>query len=144
MIYLDTSVVVSLYSPDTNSALAAGFLQASNDVLLITTLCELEAVNALGLRVFRKQISSPQAEASLSDFARDLRNGVIQLRPLPEPAFERSRQLSRKFTAMLGTRAVDVLHVAAALELGATGFFTFGLKQRKMAEATGLILNPVP
>jgi len=45
---------------------------------------------------------------------------------------------------MLGTRAVDVLHVAAALELGATGFFTFGLKQRKMAEATGLILNPVP
>jgi predicted nucleic acid-binding protein len=116
----------------------------AHDLLLITTLCQLETVNALGLRVFRKQISSRQAEASLSDFARDLRDGIFQLRTLPEPAFERARQLSRELTAKLGTRTADVLHVAAALELGAEGFFSFDGQQRKMAEAAGLKINPSP
>lgn len=144
MIYLDTSVVVSLYSPDANSAIAVRFLQTCGDAPLITTLCELEAVNAFELRVFRSQISSKQAEDSLSDFALDLRNGVIQLRTLPEFALERARQLSRDFTAKLGTRAADVLHVAAAVELGADGFFTFDQQQRQMAEAAGLAIIRQP
>jgi predicted nucleic acid-binding protein len=144
LIYLDTSVVVSLYSPDVNSAAAVGFLQTCGDAFLITTLCEQEAVNAFELRVFRHQISNAQAEISLSDFALDLRNRVIQLRTLPESAFERARQLSRDFTAKLGTRAADVLHVAAAVELGANGFFTFDLQQRQMAAAARLAVITLP
>lgn len=137
---LASYVVVSLYSPDANSAAAIGFLKTCGDALLITTLCELEAVNAFELRVFRKQISKSQAEVSLNDFALDLRNGVIQLRTLPEFAFERARKLSQDFTAKLGTRAADVLQVAAAVELGADGFFTFDQQQRQMAEAAGLAI----
>ena len=57
MIYLDTSFLVSLYCPDANSAFAAALLQTVTVPLVITTLCELEAVNALGLRVFRKEVS---------------------------------------------------------------------------------------
>jgi predicted nucleic acid-binding protein len=144
LIYLDTSVVVSLYSPDANSAAAVGFLQTCGDALLITTLCEMETVNALELRVFRKQISRSQAEVSLSNFALDLRNGVLQLRRLTDLVLERTRQLSRQWTAALGSRTADVLHVAAALELGASSFYSFDLQQRKLAEAVGLILNPFP
>jgi predicted nucleic acid-binding protein len=40
------------------------------------------------------------------------------------------------------TRTADLLHVAAALELGASDFFSFDRQQRKMAEAAGLKLNP--
>jgi predicted nucleic acid-binding protein len=144
LIYLDTSAVVSLYSPDANSAAAIGFLQTCGDSPLITTLCELEAVNAFELRVFRHQISKSQAEVSSSDLALDLRNGVIQLRTLPESAFERARQLSRDFTAKLGARAADVLHVAAAGELGANGFLTFDQQQRQMAKAAGLAIITLP
>jgi predicted nucleic acid-binding protein len=104
----------------------------------------VEAVNAFELRVFRKQITSSQAEVSLNDFALDLRNRVIQLRSLPELVFERTRQLSRQWTAALGSRTADVLHVAAALELGASNFYSFDLQQRKMAQAVGLTLNPFP
>jgi predicted nucleic acid-binding protein len=144
LIYLDTSLVVSLYTPDANTAAASAILQSVQDTLLITSLVELEVVNALGLRVFRKEISSPQAEISLKDFARDQRAGVYQLRALPEPAFERAGQLSRNLTAKLGTRTADLLHVAAAVELGASGFFSFDLRQRKTAEAAGLKVNPLP
>lgn len=97
----------------------------------------------MGLRVFRKEISSRQAEISLDDFTKDLRAGIYALRALPESAFERARQLSRQLTPKLGTRTADLLHVAAALELRATGFFSFDLQQRKMAEAAGLKLNPL-
>jgi predicted nucleic acid-binding protein len=144
LIYLDTSLLVSLYCLDSNSVAAANSLQAAEDQLLVTNLCRLEAVNALQLRVFRKEITNRQSEISLSNFSQDLQRGVFQLRMLPEPAFERASQLSRQLTPKFGTRTADILHVAAALELGATGFFSFDLQQRKMAETVGLKTNPLP
>jgi predicted nucleic acid-binding protein len=139
--YLDSSLLVSLYCLDANSAAAAAALQPVAGALLITTLCELETVNAFGLRVFRKEMSSSQADTAWQDFENDLRARAFQVKGLPEPAFERARQLSRKFAPKLGTRTADLLHVATALELGATEFFSFDLQQRKMALAAGLKLN---
>jgi predicted nucleic acid-binding protein len=56
---------------------------------------------------------------------RDLLTGVFMLIPLPDGVFPRARQVSRETTARMGTRATDAVHVAAALELGAQGFYTF-------------------
>jgi len=140
-IYLDTSFLVSLYSPDINSGTAARLMHASKGDRLITTLGELEAVNALGLRVFRKEVAAAQAQASLDDFEKDLRDGVLQLRPLPEQAFERARQLSRQTTTRIGTRTADLLHVAAALELGVDWLYSFDKQQRKLARAVRLKIN---
>jgi hypothetical protein len=84
----------------------------------LTTLGEVEVVNALGFRVFRREISLAQVPSSLSAFEKDLRDGVFQLRGLSDSAFGRARHLSRQTTPTLGTRTVDLLHVAAALELG--------------------------
>jgi predicted nucleic acid-binding protein len=112
--------------------------------MLLTPLGEVEAFNAMQLRVFRKEISSQQAEDSAHHFEYDLQAGVYRRSSLPDSAFERARQLSRQLTARLGTRTADLLHVAAALELGATSFFSFDLQQRKMAEAVGLKLNTWP
>jgi predicted nucleic acid-binding protein len=49
LIYLDTSLVVSLFCLDANSAAAATLLQTAEEKFLITVLVELEAVNAFGL-----------------------------------------------------------------------------------------------
>jgi predicted nucleic acid-binding protein len=144
LIYLDTSLVVSLYCLDANSAAAADLLPTVNEPLLITALVELETVNAIGLKEFRREITTQQAEALLLNFVRAMHDGVFLLRDVPEPAFGRARQLSRQLTPRFGTRSADILHVAAALELGATSFFSFDLQQRKMAEAVGLKLNPWP
>ena len=144
LIYLDTSLVVSLYSMDANSARAAGLLPTAKEPLLITSLVQLETINALGLREFRKEITTRQAEASLLNFDQALRAGVFQLRALPEAAIERARQLSRQSTPKAGTRTADLLHVAAALELGVTAFFSFDQRQRAAAQAAGLKLNPLP
>ena len=141
MIYLDTSFLVSLYSSDVNFDTAVRVMQASKGDRLITPLGELEVVNALGLRVFRKEVSAAQAQSSLDDFENDLRDGILQLRPLPEQVFERARQLSRQTTARLGTRTADLLHVAAALELGVDWLYSFDRQQRKLARAVRLKIN---
>jgi predicted nucleic acid-binding protein len=140
-IYADTSFLVSLYSPDANSGAAARTMQVSKGDHFVTTLGELEVVNALGLRVFRKEVSATQARSSLNDFEKDLCAGIFQLRPLLDQVFERARQLSRQTTPKLGTRTVDLLHVATALELAADYLYSFDQQQRKLAHTVRLKLN---
>jgi predicted nucleic acid-binding protein len=144
LIYLDSSLVVSLYCLDANSAEAVRRMQTDGRKFLISDLVELEAVNAFRLKEFRKEITSKQAEASFRKFESALASGIFQRQSLPQMAFKRAGQLSRHLTAKLGTRTADILHVAAALELGATSFFSFDLQQRKMAEESGLKVNPWP
>jgi predicted nucleic acid-binding protein len=140
-IYVDSSFLVSLYSADANWPAAARTMQASAGECLVTTLGEFEVVNALGLRVFRREVSAAQAQESVTDFEKDLRDGVFQLRGLPDAVFDRARELSRRTTAKLGTRAADLLHVASALELGVDCFYSFDQQQRKLAHAVRLKLN---
>ena len=140
-VYIDTSFLISLYSPDANSISAVQMVQAANNVHLVSTFTELEGVNALALRVFRKEISPAQAKSSFRDFERDLRHSVFQLVRLPDEAFQRAQQISRRTTARLGTRTADLLHVAAALELSVDYLYSFDHQQRKLAKALQLKVN---
>ncbi len=51
---------------------------------------------------------------------------------------ERAAELSERYTPKLGTRSLDVLHVACALELGLGRFLTFDVRQQQLAMAAGL------
>jgi predicted nucleic acid-binding protein len=141
-IYLDTSFLVSLYTVDANSSSAVALMTNSSDTHIITGFVELEARNALQLRVFRKEISSQQAQASWNDLENDVRVGVLELRALPDRVFERAHELSEKTTARLGTRTADLLHVAAALEIGVDCLYSFDQQQRKLAQAVRLKVKP--
>ena len=140
-IYAESSFLVSLYNPDANSTAALRTMQASTGDVFVTTLGELEVINAFELRVFRKEASRAEVKSVLTNFERDLRDGVFQFRSLLDPIFDRARQLSQQTTAKLGTHAADLLHVAAALELGADYLYSFDRKQRTLAQAVRLKLN---
>jgi predicted nucleic acid-binding protein len=140
-IYADSSFLVSLYIPDANSTSALRTMQASSCDRLVIALCELEVVNAFGVRVFRKEASPVEANSALINFEKDLREGLFKLRGLPERLFERAKQLSQQTTAKLGTRTADLLHVAAALELGVDFLYSFDQQQRKLAHTVRLKLN---
>ena len=75
--YVDSSFLISLYSPDVNSGAAARTMQGSKGTRFVTTFGELEVVNALGLRVFRKEVSVAHAQSSLAAFEQDLRDGLF-------------------------------------------------------------------
>lgn len=139
--YIDTSFLVSLFSPDSNSISAALTMQKAIGRNVISTLTELEFANAMQLRIFRREISVMQANSSVGLFEQDLRDGVFQLKGLPDAVFERARKLSLQNTAKFGTRTADLVHVAAAVELGADYLYTFDQQQKKLAQALKLGLN---
>jgi predicted nucleic acid-binding protein len=116
-------------------------MRTAKQPAVLTILGELEVVNAFGLRVYRNEASAMEARVSLENFNKDLREGALRLRPLPELVFERARHLSEQTTARLGTGATDLLHVAAALEMGAEFLYSFDKQQRKLAQAVRLKVN---
>jgi predicted nucleic acid-binding protein len=140
-IYVEPGFLVSLYISDANSAAALRAMLTSSGEHFISILGELEVVNAFGLRVFRREASPMESKSAMTNFEEDLRGRIFQLRDLSEAVFERARQLSRQTTAKLGTRTADLLHVAAALDLGADYLYSFDRQQRKLAQSVRLKLN---
>jgi predicted nucleic acid-binding protein len=124
MIYLDASIVLCLYRPDRNSAFAALLIAAANTPLLLSSFCEFEVVNAFSLSVFRKEISERDAMGARRKLEMNIESGAYFMRPLPESAFTRAKSLAQKITPSIGVRAADLLHIAAALELGAKSLYT--------------------
>jgi predicted nucleic acid-binding protein len=140
--YADTSFLISLYTPDANSLTAESILSKRTN-LLLTPFGEFEFLNAIKLRVFRREIETTQADGSLRAFQDDIEAGFLLRRPPPATAYERAMLLSRRHTRQLGTRGMDILHVATALELGADVFYTFDRGQRRLARTAGLTVRPV-
>ncbi|MGH9605119.1 MAG: type II toxin-antitoxin system VapC family toxin [Terracidiphilus sp.] len=144
MIYLDASIVFSLHYRDLNTPAALALIGSAIEPLLVSSLCEVEAVNAFSLRVFRHEMTLANMNASVRDLEADIRSGVVLLKPLPESAFARAKTLALSLTPVIGVRTADLLHVAAATELGANSFYTFDRRQHKTAQAAGLMVNPLP
>jgi predicted nucleic acid-binding protein len=136
--YAGTSFLVSLYTPDANSTSAAAQMKGVRAVVLLTPFGELELRNALELRVFRGELTPSEVEAARAALREDIEKGIYALRPFPGAAFERAKEIAHKRTARLGTRTLDILHVASALILQADAFYSFDRNQRKLARAEGL------
>jgi len=137
-VYPDTSFLVSLYSPDLHSARAAAQVARLRGVLLLTPLSELELINALELRIFRKDATTTEVRRARAEFEEHARSGVFELEAMPTTVYKRARQISRKQTALRGLRTLDILHVASALLLRAERFWTFDQLQFELASAEGL------
>ena len=75
----------------------------------------------------------------LAHLRADLTTGALVIRPAPWPQVHAAAErLSELHTESNGHRAMDILHVATALETGATEFLTFDGNQKKLAKAEGL------
>lgn len=139
--YADTGFLCSLYAPDAHSGRAAARMRRQQLPLPVTWLHQLEFRNALRLRVFRKEITLAQRDASLNFFLADLASGVLAAAspPIANVTMEAER-LSAQHSEKLGTRSLDVLHVAAGVVLGLPDFLTFDRRQASLAKAAGLRL----
>lgn len=56
--------------------------------------------------------------------------------------FRRAEVLSQAHTSATKCRSLDLLHVAAALEIGCREFASFDVRQRAIARKTGLKVLP--
>jgi hypothetical protein len=140
--YADTGFLCSLHAPDAHTERVVALMKRRKHPLPFTALHRLEFRNAFRLRVFRKEITAMQKELSIQAMLSDVAAGVFTFVDVdwPEMLMEAER-LSAQHSEVLGTRSLDILHVAAASILGASEFLTFDLRQATLAKAAGL---PVP
>lgn len=137
--YADTGFLCSLYAPDAHTARAVARMTRQALPLAFTWLHQLEYRNALRLRVFRREITARQRDASLNMMLADLAGGVLAAAsPGLSETMTEAERLSAVHSERLGTRSLDVLHVAAAVVLGLGEFLTFDRRQATLARGAGL------
>jgi predicted nucleic acid-binding protein len=135
--YPDTSFLVPLYLVDKHTAKAQQQM-ARQPVVVITAFHRAELTHAIYQHVFRRQISLDEARVALANFERDCLDGIWAVASQPEQAFRTCAEVARRHVAVLGTRTLDSLHVASAIDLKADSFWTFDERQKRLAEAEGL------
>jgi len=137
----DTSFFFSLYGNDVHSPRAVTWIASCRRPLTLSPFNAFEFGNALRLAEFRKVVKPGEALLFWSQFEAGMRRGrlVEQSCNLADVLDEATR-LSSTHTLIGGHRALDLLHVAAALVMGAGEFLTFDKNQKRLAEAEGLIV----
>ena len=139
MVYVDTSVIVKLYIKETYSREASDWISANNEAIPKTIFHELEFTNAIRLKQFRNEMSNREAGIVFQRFNKHEKESIFYRPQINwSDAFTRSLELSKNHTKTIGSRSLDIIHVASALSMGADRFFTFDEKQSQLASAAGL------
>lgn len=139
MTYLDTSSLIALYYPEDKTDRLTSYLFDHPSPLLFTWLHEMEFTNGLQLKLFRKEATATLVAATLTDLHADVQSGVLHQMPLANAVFfATALRLSTTHSPSIGTRTLDLLHIAAALTLQATAFITNDDRQAQAATAEGL------
>jgi predicted nucleic acid-binding protein len=141
--YVDAGVLVKSYVAEANSPAALALLEAEALPLPLTHFQEVEIRNAIRLKVFRREITASNAISSLAVLNEDIRENRL-LRPSYSitGVFHRAEELSGLYASNTGARTLDILHVAAALEIGARKFVSLDERQRAVAKKAGLKIAP--
>lgn len=137
--YVDPSALLKLYLHEHESAAMCAWRRRNASPLAVTHHGKLEITNALCLAMWRGDLTPAAGKDALASLEEDFSEGRYRRADLLwRAALNRAADLSRRHSPRLGTRTLDVLHVACALELQHRSFLTFDLRQQKLARAAGL------
>lgn len=144
MTYADTGFIASLYLREVTSAAAIGVVSALAEPIAVCWLTELELENALLRAAFTQRISLQDATQLKAQFEANKTQGAYASIKIDGDALHiEAARLARHFTPSIGTRTLDLLHVAAANLFQCQRFLSFDDRQRKAAAALGMTVLPV-
>jgi hypothetical protein len=138
-VYVDPSALRRLYLHEAESKRVSAWRAKLVGPLVLTRHSYAELVNSIALGVFRGIITAEVAARAETVIEGDLRDGsLVVVDLLWRRCLDLAADLSRKHTPRLGTRALDVLHVASAVTLGRRTFVTYDERQAALARAVKL------
>jgi predicted nucleic acid-binding protein len=137
--YVDPSALLKLYLHQPESGAMNTWRGKIKGALPITHHGRVEVVNGICLAAHRREIDAEALADTLVSFDEDFTLGLYrQADLLWRATLNRAAELSRSYSAKLGTRSLDVLHVASARELDLRYFVTYDFRQEQLAQAVGL------
>jgi predicted nucleic acid-binding protein len=140
--YLGTSLLVKLYVQEAGSEIALGLVRRDDMEPMISRLSEVEMASALLASSGRSvgSVNRDKLRRGYSAFRLQRESGFYQVVEVGDSAFSLAQALGERFGEALGVRALDLLHVATAMRMGAVSFGTFDDRQGRLAEAVGMKL----
>jgi uncharacterized protein len=137
--YVDPSALRCLYVHDDRSAGFCAWRRRIGGSLPVSRFGSVEIVNSIRLAVHRGDIDGESARAALDHFDGDVRDGALTLVDmLWRRTLDLARDLSTRHSSTLGTRTLDVLHVATAMTLEHRLFVSYDDRQAALAKKVGL------
>ena len=134
MIYLDTSLIVALFTSEPGSAAAQAWAKAQGDEsLAISAWVSAEVASALSIKVRSGVLTVPQRAVIAMNW-RQFREGLMNL-AIETAALNKAELWADRHE--LGLRAADALHVAIAAGYGAS-IATLDRRMRGAAEELGV------
>ena len=121
IVYLDTSVAVALLVPEAKTASVQAWFATCSDLIVSADWMVPEFASALSIKERRKDITAQDARAVWSEFEA-FRDAGARLVPVSRKAFEEAARMTRDLAS--GLRAGDSLHLAVAIEVGASHLAT--------------------
>ena len=135
MIYLDTSIVVALLTPEAQSDQALKWFADCREVLISSDWLITETHSALGLKRRHHGLTADAVTAANRQFERLLQS-TVELRSLDRARFHQAAELLQD--PSLGLRAGDALHLAVALHSRCRWLASFDRRMLQAAAVLGL------
>lgn len=143
--YVDTALFVKALVLEADSEATIHLLDEIGEPFAYSHLHELEVPNAIRLKRFRGEITKRQETSAIRSFLSDVDAGRFERISYDLAAvFMRAEHLSAKYSCEVGSRSLDLWHVAAALEAGCSTFVSYDARQRSVASRCGLKVLPSP
>lgn len=146
--FADTSFLFAFYFPRAASEQAMAKVESLQDAPLISSLVRFEFQQAVWFKVWLHAqgqplgLSETAAQSALAAFELDLDQGLWAVASTDwETVVTRAERLALDHTPRHGARAMDIVHLAFALQLAATELLSFDANQRRVAEAEGLAVG---
>jgi predicted nucleic acid-binding protein len=143
--FADTSFLYALYRQQENSRLADLLVSRMRQPICVSSLVLFEFRQSARFQVFRfckdraLGFSKREAHQMLNVLQENIAAGGIELIPTDwQEVHSIAERLSSQFTISRGHHALDILHVATALQHKADQLLTFDSNQGALAKAAGL------
>jgi hypothetical protein len=137
-IYLDTSALIKLYIIEDGSASVDKIISENAAPLPVWDLHVIEFHNALKLKVFRSELNEKEAFHLSALFKERKKAGIYYSPELDRKDHTELCLTYTDFSAEIGCRSLDIMHVAAASLFRADRFITFDTRQAGLAKKAGI------
>ena len=137
MLYLDTSVVVALLSVEPKTPDVTAWYASLQDTPICADWLLTEFSSAISIKLRTGQLSETHAKRVHKEFD-SFAAGGLRLVPVTRASFRQAAEMVKQHQFSL--RAGDALHLAVALEMGASHMATLDETLAKNAKRKGLAL----
>lgn len=139
----DTSFLISVFLDDSNHIRARDLLLSVEEPIILSRLNLLEFQTSIRRMIGSRLLEEATGLRVIEEFGMMLEAGAFtEINPPEDGVWERAKKLTILHSAEFQLRSLDVWQIAFALEMGASRLWSFDDRQRKLAAAVGLELNP--